>query len=136
MDTNVREFKATTFLTIVKYLLYNSAESRSGLLLLPWPCYASVIQCDIIQNLMFLLFHNTEIICFLAIYNDTILYAIFYVRERLYAKNTAFFTCFDVALFWEVFCKHVYFNVHEEDMLHMALEVRRNMFPVTYFLRL
>ena len=47
-----------------------------------------------------------------------------------------FFTCYDVALLFWVFCKHVYFNVHERNMLHMALELRRHMSPVIYFLRL
>ena len=50
-----------------------SAETQSGLPFLPWSCYASVIQCDIIQYLMFLFYYNTGIISFLAIYNDTIL---------------------------------------------------------------
>ena len=50
-----------------------SAETQSGLPLLPWSCYASVIQCDIIQYLLFLFYYNTGIISFLAIYNDTIL---------------------------------------------------------------
>ena len=48
---------------------------------------------------MFLFYYNTGIISFLAIYNDTILCTIFCVRERLYAKKTMFFTCYDVALF-------------------------------------
>ena len=68
-----------------------TAETQSGLPLLPWSCYVSVIQCDIIRYLMFLLCYNTGIISFLAIYNDTILCTIFCVRERLYAKkNTVF----------------------------------------------
>ena len=67
-----------------------SAETRSALPLLPWSCYASVIQCDIIQYLLFLFYYNTGIISFLAIYNDTILCTIFCVSERLYAKNTVF----------------------------------------------
>ena len=67
-----------------------SAETQSGLPLLPWSCYASVIQCDIIQCLMFLFYYNTGIISFLAIYNDTILCTIFCVRERLYAKKHCF----------------------------------------------
>ena len=50
-----------------------TAETQSGLPLLPWSCYASVIQCDIIQYLLFLFYYNTGIISFLAIYNDTIL---------------------------------------------------------------
>ena len=54
-----------------------SAETQSGLPLLLWSCYASVIQCDIIQYLMFLFYYNTEMISFLAIYNDTILCTIF-----------------------------------------------------------
>ena len=60
-------------------MLRNSAETQSGLPLLPWLCYASVIQCDIIQYLLFLFYYNTGIISFLAIYNDTILCTIFYV---------------------------------------------------------
>ena len=94
----------------VKYI---SAETQSGLPLLPWSCYASVIQCDIIQYLLFLFYYNTGIISFLAIYNDTILCTIFCVSERLYAKKTLFLTCYDVALLFWVFCKHVCFNVHE-----------------------
>ena len=90
-----------------------SAETQSGLPLLPWSCYASVIQCDIIQYLLFLFYYNTGIISFLAIYNDTILCTIFCVSERLYAKKTLFLTCYDVALLFWVFCKHVCFNVHE-----------------------
>ena len=92
---------------------YTSAETQSGLPLLPWSCYASVIQCDIIQYLMFLFYYNTGIISFLAIYNDTILCTIFCIRERLYAKKTLFFTCYDVALLFWVFCKHVCFSIHE-----------------------
>ena len=94
-------------------LVYRSAETQSGLPLLPWSCYASVIQCDIIQCLMFLFYYNTGIISFLAIYNDTILCTIVCVRERLYAKKTLFFTCYDVALLFWVFCKHVCFSIHE-----------------------
>ena len=90
-----------------------TAETQSGLPLLPWSCYASVIQCDIIQYLWFLFYDNTGIISFLAIYNDTILCTIFCVSERLYAKKTLFLTCYDVALLFWVFCKHVCFNVHE-----------------------
>ena len=90
-----------------------AAETQSGLPLLPWSCYASVIQCDIIQYLLFLFYYNTGIISFLAIYNDTILCTIFCVSERLYAKKTLFLTCYDVALLFWVFCKHVCFNVHE-----------------------
>ena len=67
-----------------------AAETQSGLPLLPWSCYASVIQCDIIQYLLLLFYYNTGIISFLAIYNDTILCTIFCVSERLYAKNTVF----------------------------------------------
>ena len=59
-----------------------SAETQSGLPLLPWSCYASVIQCDIIQCLLFLFYYNTGIISILAIYNDTILCTIFCVSER------------------------------------------------------
>ena len=113
-----------------------TAETQSGLPLLPWSCYASVIQCDIIQYLLFLFYYNTGIISFLAIYNDAILCTIFCVSERLYAKKTLFLICYDVALLFWVFCKHVCFNVHERNMLHMALELRRRMFPVIYFLRL
>ena len=90
-----------------------AAETQSGLPLLPWSCYASVIQCDIIQYLLFLFYYNTGIISFLAIYNNTILCTIFCVSERLYAKKTLFLTCYDVALLFWVFCKHVCFNVHE-----------------------
>ena len=90
-----------------------TAETRSGLPLLPWSCYASVIQCDIIQYLMFLFHYNTGIISFLAIYNDTIFCTIFCVRERLDAKKTLFFTCYDVALLFWVFCKHVCLSIHE-----------------------
>ena len=89
-----------SILVIVSYVLYscikfslsyNSAETQSGLPLLPWSCYASVIQYDIIQYLLFLFYYNTGIISFLAIYNDTILCTIFCVSERLYAKkNTVF----------------------------------------------
>ena len=75
-----------------------SAETQSGLPLLPWSCYASVIQCDIIQYQLFLFYYNTGIISFLAIYYDTILCTIFCVSERLYAKKTLFLTCYDVAL--------------------------------------
>ena len=67
-----------------------SAETQSGLPLLPWSCYASVIQCDIIQYLLFLFYYNTGIISFLAIYNDTILCTIFCDSERLYAKKHCF----------------------------------------------
>ena len=95
------------------FLPFQSAETQSGLPLLPRSCYASVIQCDIIQYLMFLFHYNTGIISFLAIYNDTILCTIFCVRERLYAKKTLFFTCYDVALLFWVFCKHVCFSIHE-----------------------
>ena len=70
--------------------IYNSAETQLGLPLLPWSCYASVLQCDIIQYLLFLFYYNTGIISFLAIYNDTTLCTIFCVSERLYAKNTVF----------------------------------------------
>ena len=94
-------------------LTYIAVETQSGLPLLPWSCYASVIQCDIIQYLMLLFYYNTGIISFLAIYNDTILCTIFCVRERLYAKKTLFFTCHDVALLFWVFCKHVCFSIHE-----------------------
>ena len=90
-----------------------SAETQSGLPLLPWSCYASVIQCDIIQYLLFLFYYNTGIISFLAIYNDTILCTIFCVSERLYGKKHMFLACYDVALLFWVFCKHVCFNVHE-----------------------
>ena len=38
-----------------------TAETQSGLPLLPWSCYASVIQCDIIQYLLFLFYYNTGI---------------------------------------------------------------------------
>ena len=69
------------------FWLDKSAETQSGLPLLPWSCYASVIQCDIIQYLLFLFYYNTGIISFLAIYNDTILCTIFCVSERLYAKK-------------------------------------------------
>ena len=93
--------------------LVSAAETQSRLPLLPWSCYASVIQCDVIQYLLFLFYYNTGIISFLAIYNDTILCTIFCVSERLYAKKTLFLTCYDVALLFWVFCKHVCFNVHE-----------------------
>ena len=78
--------------TLTIYIVHSTtAETQSGLPLLPWSCYASVIQCDIIQYLMFLFYYNTGIISFLAIYNDTILCTIFCVRESLYAKkNTVF----------------------------------------------
>ena len=82
------------FLTIRQLwrsIIKHSAETQSGLPLLPWSCYASVIQWDIIQYLMFLLYYNTGIISFLAIYNDTILCTIFCVRERLYAKKNNVF---------------------------------------------
>ena len=80
----VRDFVFSCF-------IIQSAETQSGLLLLSWSCYASVIQCDIIQYLLFLFYYNTGIISFLAIYNDTILCTIFSVSERLYAKkNTVF----------------------------------------------
>ena len=91
----------------------SSAETQSGLPLLPWSCYASVIQCDIIQYLLFLFYYNTGIISFLAIYDDTILCTIFCISERLYTKKTLVLTCYDVALLFWVFCKHLCFNVHE-----------------------
>ena len=72
------------------FAIHISAETQSGLPLLPWSCYASVIQWDIIQYLMFLFYYNTGIISFLTIYNDTILCPIICVRERLYAKKQCF----------------------------------------------
>ena len=70
-------------------MVCKSAETQSGLPLLPWSCYASVIQCDIIQYLLFLFYYNTVVISFLALYNDTILCTIICVNERLYAKIRA-----------------------------------------------
>ena len=75
---------------MAQLMLIQSAETQSGLPLLPWSCYASVIQCDIIQYLLFLFYYYTGIISFLAIYNDTILCTIFCVSERLYAKKHCF----------------------------------------------
>ena len=39
------------------FALCLSAETQSGLPLLPWSCYASIIQCDIIQYLLFLFYY-------------------------------------------------------------------------------
>ena len=75
-------YKALGTLAITIIIINNTAETQSGLPLLPWSCYASVIQCDIIQYLLFLFYYNTEIKSFLAIYNDTILCTIFCVSER------------------------------------------------------
>ena len=50
---------------------------------------------------MFLFYNNTGMISFLVIYNDTILYTIFCVSERLYAKKT---------LFSHVMMLHFYFG--------------------------
>ena len=87
----MRHFVQTlVYVTHVRHKFCITAETQSGLPLLPWSCYASVIQCDIIQYLLFLFYYNTGIISFLAIYNDTILCTIFCVNERLYAKNTVF----------------------------------------------
>ena len=78
-----------------------SAESRSGLLLLPWSCYAKVTQCS--ESLSSIVFDDllAMVIGFLVMYQDGVLCASYHDREAILGQNTPFLECYAVAfLFW------------------------------------
>ena len=78
-----------------------SAESRSGLLLLPWSCYAKVTQLFLSTYSNCFDHLLARVIGFLAMYHDGVLGATFHNREAILGKNTPFSDCYAVALlFW------------------------------------
>ena len=79
----------------------STAESRSGLLLLPWSCYAKVTQLFLSLYCIVFDYLLARVIGFLAMYHDGVLCATKHDREAILGQNTPFSECYAVALlFW------------------------------------